>query len=233
VAAQAVFSRIARDQLRVLTLQFTRDDLAGLGPRHLVYGLAITWAVGLGRYWDHPLPYAFQALGLGSPAVMAALGLLIYAVLWPLRPARWSLLHLYTFLSLTSLPALLYAIPVERFLTLHEARMVNLWFLLAVASWRVAMLGRYLSRWAGLSSWQLGVALLLPISLVVTGLTHLNLEQAVIRVMAGIRQPGTSNDTAYLLIIAATVLFSKAAPALLLAYGFAVWRRWRTPPQSA
>ena len=114
MAAQAAFSRIARDQLRVLTLQFTRDDLAGLGPRHLVYGLAMTWAVGLGRYWDHPLPYAFQALGLGSPAVMAALGLLIYAVLWPLRPARWSLLHLYTFLSLTSLPALLYAIPVER-----------------------------------------------------------------------------------------------------------------------
>ena len=64
---------LARTQLRILTLRFTRDDLEGLGTRHLVYGLLVTWAVGIGRYWDHPDPYMLQSLGLGSLAGMVVL----------------------------------------------------------------------------------------------------------------------------------------------------------------
>ena len=209
----------------MLSFRFTTDDLERLAPRHLVYGLLVTWAVGIGRYWDHPDPYLIQALGLGSLAVMSGLALLLYTLLRPLRPQRWSLLHLFTFLSLTALPALLYAIPVERFLTLDAARTVNLWFLALVALWRVALLGRYLSRWTDLSGPLLIAALLLPLALVVAVLTLLNLEKALFDVMAGIREDGTANDAAYQLLFLLSMFSYMASPVLLIFYASAVWKR--------
>jgi len=218
---------IARTQLRVLSLRFTRDDLEALGPRHLAYGLLVTWAVGIGRYWDHPDPYLLQSLGLGSLAVMCGLVLLLYLLLLPLRPARWSLGHLFTFVTLTALPALLYAIPVERFMTLADARMVNVWFLAAVALWRVLMLGRYLAQWTDLSGPVLIAALLLPLALVVALLTLLNLEQAVFDVMSGLREEGTANDAAYQWLFVISMFSYLGSPVLALVYGFAVWSRRR------
>ncbi len=216
---------LPRLQARVLSLAFTRGDLETLGSRHLVYGLLVVWAVGLGRYWDHPDPYLVQALGLGSLAVMAALAGFLYLVLLPLRPARWSFVHLLTFLSLTALPALLYAIPVERVLDLADARAVNAWFLGAVAIWRVAMLARYLSVWTGLSGPVLAAALVLPLALIVVALTLLNLEKAVFNVMAGLREDGTPGDVAYLVLFLVTGASFVVSPVLALLYGFAVWRR--------
>lgn len=221
-------------QQRVLSLRFDADDLARLDHRHLVYGLLVTWAVGLGRYWDHPEPYLVQALGLGSLLVMGGLGLLLYGLLWPLRPRGWSLVHLYTFLSLTALPALLYAVPVERFLSLGAARATNVWFLAIVALWRVAMLGRYLARGTALSGGVLVAALLLPLALVIVVLTLLNLEQAVFSVMAGLREDeGTAGDTAYQYLFVLSTLSFLASPLLLLSYGIAVWKRWHPPNEAA
>ena len=218
---------IPRAQRRILSLRFDADDLARLDRRHLVYGLLVTWAVGIGRYWDHPDPYLLQSLGLGSLAVMGSFGLLLYLLLWPLRPSGWSLVHLYTFLSLTSLPAILYAIPVERFLPLDAARTANVWFLATVAVWRVAMLGRYLSQRTDLSGAVLLASLMLPLALVVVALTLLNLEKAVFDVMAGLREEeGTAGDEAYGFLFLLSTLCFFASPALLLAYGLAVWKRW-------
>ena len=53
----------------------------------------------------------------------------VWLVIWPLRPKEWSYKKVLTFVSLTSAPAILYAIPVERFLSLPTARSVNAWFL--------------------------------------------------------------------------------------------------------
>ena len=217
-----------------LTLRFTESDLSRLGPRHLAYGFLVTWVVGLGRYWDHPDPYLVQAIGVGSLLVMGGLGLLLYGLLWPLRPARWSLLHLYTFLSLTALPALLYAIPVERFLSLGTARSANVWLLATVALWRVAMLGRYLARRTDISGGLLFLALLLPLALVVLVLTALNLEQAVFNIMAGVREEeGTADDSAYQILFLISAASIMSAPVLLLAYGIAIWRRWRPRREAA
>jgi hypothetical protein len=44
-----------------------------------------------------------------------------------------------TFVTLTAPPALLYAIPVERFMALQDAQITNFWFLAIVALWRVAL----------------------------------------------------------------------------------------------
>ncbi|MBW2270195.1 MAG: hypothetical protein JRH16_16630 [Deltaproteobacteria bacterium] len=220
-------------QLRILSLRFTERDLVGLGPRHLVYGLLVSWAVGIGRYWDHPHPYLLQSLGLGSLAVMSGLVLLLYVLLLPLRPERWSLSHLFTFVSLTALPALLYAIPVERFMPLDAAREVNLWFLAVVALWRVLMLGRYLGKWTDLSGALLGASLLLPLSLVVVALTVLNLEQAVFDVMSGLREDGTAGDTAYQFLFLLSAASFLASPILALIYGFAFWSRHQKRRESA
>lgn len=220
---------IANAQLRILTLRFSSEDLAGLGTRHLVYGLLVTWAVGIGRYWDHPDPYLVQSLGAGSLVLMGALGLLLYSILWPLRPRDWSLFQLYVFLSLTALPAILYAIPVERFLEIRTAQQVNVGFLAIVAVWRVAMLGRYLAKRTDLSGWILATALLLPLVLILVALTALNLEKAVFTVMAGAREPvPTPGDRAYLYIVLLTGASFVIAPLLVAAYGLAVWLRWRT-----
>ncbi|MAG29765.1 MAG: hypothetical protein CL908_02590 [Deltaproteobacteria bacterium] len=212
-------------QWRILSLRFTEHDLARLGPGHLIYGLLVTWAVGIGRYWDHPHPFLLQSLGLGSLAVLCGLVLLFYALLLPLRPARWSLAHLFTFISLTALPALLYAIPVERFLSLESARAVNFWFLAVVALWRVLLLGRYLGQWTDLSGPELVASLLLPLALVVVGLTFLNLEQAVFEIMSGLHTEETPGDTAYGFLFLLSTLSFMVSPILALIYAFAIWNR--------
>ncbi len=220
---------IPQAQFRVLSLRFTAGDLERLNHRHLVYGLLVTWAAGIGRYWDHPDPYLIQSLGLGSLCVTFALGLFLYLILWPLRPSNWSLTHLYTFVSLTALPALLYAVPVERFFSFNVARSANVWFLITIAVWRVAMLSRYLSRQTGLSGGVLVAALLLPLALVVVVLSLLNLEQVVFDLMAGLREEGgTTNDEAYEFLFFFSMLCFIALPVLLLAYAVAVWRQWRS-----
>lgn len=224
---------IVSAQLGVLSLRVSTNDLERLGARHLVYGLLVTWAVGLGRYWDHPDPSLVQALGFGSLGVLAGLALLLHLILMPLRPARWSLVHLLTFLSLTALPALLYAIPVERFMTLDDARTANVCFLAVVALWRVGMLGRYLAAWTDLSGPLLAAALLLPLALVVVILTALNLEQALFDVMAGLREDGTANDLSYQVLFLVSMLAFVASPVLLLFYGFAVWQRRRLRSDAA
>ncbi len=217
---------IWRAQWLVVSLRFTRDDLARLGTGHLAFGIAVTWAVGLGRYWDHPLPFAFQSLGVGSIAVLAVLGLLLFSFLAPLKPDSWSLLHLYTFLSLTAFPALIYAIPVERHLPLGQAQSVNSWFLALVAAWRVVMLFLYLERWAGLRGWVLVVALLLPLTLVVATLTVLNLEKVVFLRMAGHREQ-SPNDGAFSILVTITMNSLFVLPVVLIGYVTAVYqRRW-------
>ena len=224
---------IAAAQWRVLTLRFSKSDLARLKSRHLVYGLLVTWAVGIGRYWDHPNPYLLQSLGFGSLAVMCCLVLFLHLVLLPLRPSHWSLSHLFTFVSLTALPAILYAVPVERFMSLEAARAANLWFLATVAVWRVAMLGRYLAIWTNLSGALLAASLVLPLALIVVTLTLLNLEQAVFDVMSGLREDGTAGDTAYQYLFLLSAASFVASPALALVYGFAIWSRRRRDREAA
>jgi hypothetical protein len=202
---------VARLQARILSLRFSRADLFRLETRHLVFGLAVTWLVGLGRYWDHLV-------------ILAVLGLVLWALILPLRPVHWSLAHLYAFLSLTALPGLLYAIPVERFMTLEAARTANVWFLAVVAAWRVLLLGLYLRRYGGLAIPMLAVALLLPVALIISALTFLNLEKAVFDLMSGLREDGTANDAAYAVLTALTLLSVAAAPILILSYAVAVYR---------
>ena len=209
--------------------RFDRRDLDGFDRRHLVFGLATAWLVGVGRYWDHPDPYLLQRLGVGSLLISIVLSAVLFAMLYPLRPQRWSYSHVLTFISLTSLPALLYAIPVERFLSLPVARTVNVWFLASVAAWRVALLGTYLYRSSRLPIGVAAIALLLPLALIVATLALLNLERAVFDLMSGLREEGTANDAAYGALLLLTTYSLLASPVLLLGYLAAIFYRRRGP----
>jgi hypothetical protein len=162
--------------------------------------------VGIGRYWDDPGAKLLQHLGIGSVIYIFALSLLLWLLIWPLRPKAWSYRNVLTFVSLTSPPAILYAIPVERLLDLEKARTFNVWFLAIVASWRVALLIFYLRRHARLQPFSIAVATLLPLTFIITALTVLNLERAVFNLMGGLREKGTANDNAYLVLFVLSYL---------------------------
>ena len=59
----------------------------------------------------------------------------------------------------------------------QSAIQMNVFFLAVVASWRVALFVVFLRRTAGLSVWAVVVATLLPLAIIVVGLTLLNLER--------------------------------------------------------
>ena len=210
---------ILRSEARLLTFRMTGPEFLELAGGHLLFGLVITWIVGMGRYWDDSGAKLAQHLGLGSVIYIFFLSLFVWLVIWPLRPKDWSYKKVLTFVSLTSAPAILYAIPVERFLSLPTARSVNAWFLAVVALWRVALLILFLRRYSQLGVLEIVIAGSLPLTLIVTTLTALNLERAVFEIMAGIREsPGTSNDGAYMLLNVLTLISVLLFIPLLMCY---------------
>jgi hypothetical protein len=147
-----------------------------------------------------------QHLGVGSVVYVFVLAGVLWLVVRPFSPDIWTYAHVLTFVALTSPPAILYAIPVERFTELSTAREINVWFLATVATWRVALLFFYLRRAARLSVLAVVVATLLPIMAIIATLTVLNLERAVFNIMGGLRETGTANDSAYAILAGLTFL---------------------------
>ncbi|MBT8106748.1 MAG: hypothetical protein KJP17_00830, partial [Gammaproteobacteria bacterium] len=194
-----------------------------------VFVLVATWLVGIGRYWDHQSAESWQYLGLGSVAYIFCLSSLLFLVVWPLRPANWTFRGVLIFVGLTSLPALLYAIPVERFVDLKDAQSINAWFLGVVALWRVALLIQYLLTYARLHWFVVVTVVTLLLSGIVVTLSLLNLEHVVFDLMAGIREENaTPNDAAYIIVVALAVYSLFAFPVALLLYLGAVVQRRRS-----
>jgi hypothetical protein len=221
-------SNILSTVVRLLTFRISREEFLRFNYKHLAFGVACTWLVGIGRWWDDPRANLLQHSGVGSVVYIFLLSLLLWLVVWPLKPQGWSYRHVLTFVSLTSPPAILYAIPVERFATLETARTLNVWFLAIVATWRVALLVFYLSRHARLSPFSIAVAALLPIAFIVVTLTILNLERAVFNLMGGLRDGGTANDSAYGILFGLSMLSMILFIPLLICYIFlSVWSSMR------
>jgi len=207
-----------RTVIRLLTFRISRDEFLQFNKTHLAVGVVATWIVGIGRWWDDPGARLLQHLGAGSLIYIFLLALLLWLIIWPLKPERWSYRHVLTFVSLTSFPAILYAIPVESFVSMATARTLNVWFLAVVAAWRVALLFFYLKRYARLPAFSIVVAALLPITFIIVSLTMLNLERAVFEVMGGLRGAGTANDDAYGVLLMLTLISGFLFIPLLLCY---------------
>ncbi|MCP5017386.1 MAG: hypothetical protein GY938_19265, partial [Ketobacter sp.] len=157
-----ILKTVLTDQLSLLSFRSFKPNISDYGHIYLTFGLITAWLAGIGRYWDNPKAEFWQHLGLGSVTYCFFLAAVLFLILLPLKPKNWTYQNILIFVSLTSLPALLYAIPVERFISLESAQAINVWFLAVVAFWRVALLAIYLNRSAGLTGLQIIVGTLLP-----------------------------------------------------------------------
>ena len=210
---------------RFLTFRAPSSHLREHANTYLWFGLLATWIAGVGRYWDNPRAALWQYLGLGSVAYVFVLAFLLYFMLMPLKPKNWSYQNVLLFITLTAPPAILYAIPVERFMSLGAAAATNAWFLGVVALWRVALYAWFLKVMCGLKGLAHFVALLLPLALIVFALTALNVEHVVFRIMGGIMEDEkTANDMAYTVVLVISFFSFWAFPVLLALYGWCVYQ---------
>ena len=168
----------------------SKNDLTLLA----IAGIVFAWIAGVGRYWDHPSAYVWQYAGLGSVAYIFVLAAIIWLIVLPIKPERWSYLSVLTFVGLTSPLAWLYAIPVERMTSMDFAISANMWFLAIVAFWRVALYVQFLRKVAKLSGGMMFVITFLPLTAIIISLVTLNLEHAVFEIMAGLEQERTGQE---------------------------------------
>lgn len=198
---------LPRFWLRLLAFRVTREEYENLGTRHLVAGIVACWIVGIGRYWDDPRASMLQHTGLGSVAYIFVLAAVLWLIAKPTAPDRFSYLGILTFVSLTAPPAILYAIPVEKWMTLEDANQMNLRFLGLVALWRVVLWGHYLRRQGLFHAWQILVVAIMPLAIIFFALTALNLHHVVFNIMGGIRDADkSSQDAAYRALFVLTYL---------------------------
>ena len=193
----------------------------------LAFALGITWLAGIGRYWDHPSAQWWQYAGSGSVAYVFVLAGLLWLVGLPLRIFGWKYSGVLLFVCMTSPPALLYAIPVERFLPLYVAQDVNFWFLAVVAAWRVGLLLRFLAVPCGLGAGAL-VVTLLPLCVIVLALSAFNLEQATFEIMATGETQETPHDGAYAAVVMMSIASIFAVVPLVACYAWIAVNRRRS-----
>lgn len=221
-----MWAELLRDVARLLSFRRMGPGVRSHADAYLGFGLAMTWLAGIGRYWDNPRAELWQHAGLGSVAYVFSLALVLWLLILPLRPRRWTYRNVLLFVCLTSPPALLYAIPVERFMSGEAALAANAWFLGIVASWRVALLLVFLKRDAGLRAWEAVVACLLPLALILVSLALLNLEHVVFNLMSGIRaEDQSANDAAYGVVVLLSLFSFVASPLLAIGYLWLVFHR--------
>ena len=195
-----------------------------LNSRHFIAGLAGTWIVGMGRYWDDKGASLLQHLGLGSVIYIFVLAAFIWLILKPFLIDNWSYYIVVTFIGLTSFPAIFYAIPVERFFPVETANTMNVWFLAIVAAWRLGLLYYFLKHFTKLSAGNILTVTLMPICLIISVLTILNLHRVVFNIMGGMRDP-TPHDSSYFVLMLLTGISAILTLPLLLAYGVGIYYR--------
>lgn len=82
----AIFRNILIDIGRLLTFRRPRAIFDDQWMAYLICGIAITLAVGIGRYWNNPHAELWQRLGLGSVAYVVLLALALRLLLLPFKP---------------------------------------------------------------------------------------------------------------------------------------------------
>ena len=212
--------------LRLLTFKLTRDEMLQFNQKHFFAGLIGTWIVGMGRYWDDEGASLLQHLGLGSVIYIFVLAAFIWLIIKPFFVENWSYFTVVTFIGLTSFPAILYAIPVEKIVTISAANSINVWFLAIVAIWRLILLNYFLKRFTKLSYGNIITVTLMPICLIITTLTALNLHRVVFDLMGGLRDPNAHDDSYFILILLTGISVILTIP-LLMAYGIGIYNSYK------
>lgn len=230
-------SSLPRLWLRLLTFRATAEDYENLDHRHLIAGLIVCWIVGAGRYWDDPRATLLQHTGVGSVVYVFVLAAVLWIIAKPTAPERFSYAGILTFITLTAPPAALYAIPVEKWMTLEEANAWNLNFLGIVALWRVVLWGHYVRRHGWLGGGQVFAVVTMPLAIIFLTLVSMNLHHVVLDVMGGIRNADkSSQDSAFQTLMVFSFLSVPVSFAGGLVWILAViqaWGDWRRARQTA
>ncbi len=209
---------------RLLSFQSKRDEMLMYNKSHFIVGLIGTWIVGMGRYWDDPGAKLLQHLGMGSVIYIFVLAALIWIIILPFKIEKWSYFTVLTFISLTSFPAIFYGIPVEKFVSISTANLINVWFLAIVAAWRLILLLYFIRKFTRLGLGTVIVISLLPICAIISALTAMNLHRVVFNIMGGVRNP-TAHDGAYSVLLLLTGLSIILIGPLIIAYGVSIYKR--------
>lgn len=209
-------AEVLRTAGRLLVFQPVAPDLRRIGPFYLVIGLLLAWLAGIGRDWNNPQASLLQHLGLGSVVYVVLLAFFLWALLQPLRPRNWTYVTVLVFVALTSPPAFLYAIPVERFLSAEAAQQARSLFLILVSAWRMALLVFFLHGAAGFRRYELVVATLFLPTLIVSFLSLSDQLLSVITIM-GRHRPFWGNN---LVLETVTAVSSTLFLVLLASYIF-------------
>jgi hypothetical protein len=210
--------------IKLLTFKLTREEMLQFNMKHFYLGLIGTWLVGIGRYWDDSGANLLQHLGLGSVIYIFVLALFIWIILIPFKIDNWNYFIVLTFIGLTSFPAIFYAIPVEKFLSIETSNTINVWFLAIVAAWRLALLYYFLKHFTKLSILNIITVTLMPICLIISILTLLNLHRVVFNIMGGMRSP-TPHDGSYMVLMILTGISLFLSIPLLISYVFGIYKR--------
>lgn len=210
--------------IRLLTFRLTKQEMLSFDKSHFTAGLIGTWIVGMGRYWDDSGAKLLQHLGIGSVIYIFVLAFFIWMIVNPYVVKEWTYFRVLTFISLTSFPAVFYAIPIERWVDMSTANTVNVWFLAVVAAWRMILLLVFIYRFTELGGFNTFVITFLPICLIITTLTILNLHRVVFDIMGGVRN-ATPHDGAYTVLVLLTIISAVLVGPLFIAYFVSIYKR--------
>lgn len=177
-----------RLQWKILTLTATREDLLNMKVDVLPWGLFFTLLAGIGRAWDDSSAELIMRSGLPSVAYIFVLSGFLYLFIAPLRPTNWSYKRLLLLVSMTALPGLLYAIPLEMMMKPDDAATGNTAMLFLVATWRVLVLGSFLFKTTDMRTSHTVVALFLPLFLIINLLIATEKFEKTFGAMGGLRR---------------------------------------------
>lgn len=203
---------------RILTFRATRGDIKDDVWPLLLIGVLLTWAVGYGRWWDDPrdLPY-FARMGYGSVLYVFVLSAILWIVSYPVAKERVGFGHVLAFVAATSLPGIVYALPVEAISASGTASAYNVAALIFVSTYRVALLVWFFRKILEMRLWPAIVATFLPISCITAVISLADLGHKILNMMGGFRG-NVSQTAAEAVVLAIGYTSFCLAPFLLVAY---------------
>lgn len=219
------------DMIDVLLLRITSERIRRFGWWHLFLGVAVTWLVGVGRWYDDPMADPVRLTGVGSIVYVLFLGTFIYLVARPLASADSPLRNagkVIIAVMLTAAPAALYAFPIERFGDPDLHLNYNTAALFVVSTWRVMMFYSILRQGGEMDKKQTWAVMLVVISVILGVLGFFGVLGAVANSMGGFRDAAEERGATL-----AGYAFLAAIPMFIVGvamYGNQVrWKMFRSP----
>jgi hypothetical protein len=125
---------------RFLTFRSKEEDLYGTRWSLLILAVLGTWIAGIGRWVTDPDASLIQRTGIGSVAYILLLSMALYVVLWFVSTKKTRFFDVLAMVGMTAPPALVYAIPVERWFVAEVSAGLHGAALAFVSIYRVSLL---------------------------------------------------------------------------------------------